>query len=234
MNREIVLDTETTGLNPLTGDRVVEIGGVELINHIPTGRHFHKYINPDRRMTEDAFQVHGLSDEFLADKPRFAEVADELLEFLGDGIVIAHNAPFDVQFLNFELEKARRPTLRNEIIDTVVLARDKHPGARVSLDALCKHYGIDNSRRTLHGALLDSEILADVYLELIGGRQVALALVEETRGSVAGAVLIAHNAPKRPTPLPSRLDPEQLAAHYALVRTMGEAALWGYYRDEAA
>ena len=234
MNREIVLDTETTGLNPLTGDRVVEIGGVELINHIPTGRHFHKYINPDRRMTEDAFQVHGLSDEFLADKPRFAEVADELLEFLGDGIVIAHNAPFDVQFLNFELEKARRPTLRNEIIDTVVLARDKHPGARVSLDALCKHYGIDNSRRTLHGALLDSEILADVYLELIGGRQVTLALVEETRTTAESAARIVYAAPQRPTPLPPRLDDQQVAAHLALIKTMGEVALWGYYQDEAA
>jgi len=234
MNREIVLDTETTGLNPLTGDRVVEIGGVELVNHIPTGRHFHKYINPDRRMTEDAFQVHGLSDEFLADKPRFAEVADELLEFLGDGTVIAHNAPFDVQFLNFELEKAKRPTLRNQIIDTVVLARDKHPGARVSLDALCKHYGIDNSRRTLHGALLDSEILADVYLELIGGRQVAFALVEETRVTVTGAALVAHAAPQRPAPLPPRLDAEAMAAHLAFIKTMGEAALWGYYKDEAA
>jgi DNA polymerase-3 subunit epsilon len=234
MNREIVLDTETTGLNPLTGDRVVEIGGVELVNHIPTGRHFHKYINPDRRMTEDAFQVHGLSDEFLADKPRFAEVADELLEFLGDGTVIAHNAPFDVQFLNFELEKAKRPTLRNQIIDTVVLARDKHPGARVSLDALCKHYGIDNSRRTLHGALLDSEILADVYLELIGGRQVAFALVEETRVTVTGAALVAHAAPQRPAPLPPRLDAEAMAAHLAFIKTMGEAALWGYYKDEVA
>jgi len=234
MNREIVLDTETTGLNPLTGDRVVEIGGVELVNHIPTGRHFHEYINPDRRMTEDAFQVHGLSDEFLADKPRFAEVADELLEFLGDGTVIAHNAPFDVQFLNFELEKAKRPTLRNQVIDTVVLARDKHPGARVSLDALCKHYGIDNSRRTLHGALLDSEILADVYLELIGGRQVAFALVEETRVTVTGGALVAHAAPQRPAPLPPRLDTEAMAAHLAFIKTMGEAALWGYYQDEAA
>ena len=233
MTREIVLDTETTGLNPLTGDRVVEIGGVELFNHIPTGRHFHHYINPERRMAEDAFSVHGLSDEFLADKPRFAEIADELREFLGDAIVIAHNAPFDVQFLNFELEKARRPALGNEIIDTVMLARDKHPGARVSLDALCKHYGIDNSRRTLHGALLDSEILADVYLELIGGRQVALALVEETR-QLAGAALVTHAAPQRPVPLPSRLDAEQLAAHLSLIKTMGEAALWGYYQDEAA
>ena len=233
MSREIVIDTETTGLNPLTGDRVVEIGGVELFNHVPTGRHFHKYINPDRRMNEEAFQVHGLSDDFLADKPRFADVIDEMLDFFGDATLIAHNAPFDVQFLNFELEKARRPSLGNEIIDTVVLAREKHPGARVSLDALCKHYGIDNSRRTLHGALLDSEILADVYLELIGGRQVALALVEETR-PMTGAVLVRHAAPQRPVPLPPRLDAEQLAAHLSLIKTMGEAALWGYYQDEAA
>ena len=234
MSREIVIDTETTGLNPLTGDRVVEIGGVELFNHVPTGRHFHKYSNPERRMTEDAFQVHGLSDEFLADKPRFAEVIDEMIAFFGDATLIAHNAPFDVQFLNFELEKARRPSLSNRIIDTVTLAREKHPGARVSLDALCKHYGIDNSRRTLHGALLDSEILADVYLELIGGRQVTLALVEEPRTVVTGATLVAHAAPQRPTPLPPRLDAEQLAAHLGLIKTMGEAALWGYYQDEAA
>lgn len=234
MTREIVFDTETTGLSPLTGDRVVEIGGVELYNHIPTGRHFHKYINPDRQMAADAFSVHGLSDEFLRDKPRFAEIVDEMIDFFGEATLIAHNAPFDVQFLNFELEKAGRPSLTNAIIDTVAVARDKHPGARVSLDALCKHYGIDNSRRTLHGALLDSEILADVYLELIGGRQVALALVEEVSVAVTGATLVAHAAPQRPTSLPSRLDPETLAAHFSLIRTMGEAALWGYYRDEEA
>ncbi len=234
MTREIVIDTETTGLNPLTGDRVVEIGGVELINHIPTGRHFHKYINPDRAMASDAFAVHGLSDEFLRDKPRFAEIADEMLDFFGDATLIAHNAPFDVQFLNFELEKCRRPTLRNTIIDTVMVAREKHPGARVSLDALCRHYGIDNTRRTLHGALLDSEILAEVYLELIGGRQVALALVDDSRAVVAGASLSPRPAPQRPSPLPSRLDSETLAAHEALIRTMGEAALWGYYREDQA
>lgn len=234
MTREIVMDTETTGLSPLTGDRVVEIGGVELFNHIPTGKTLHQYINPDRQMTADAYNVHGLSDEFLRDKPRFAEIADNMLAFFGDATLIAHNAPFDVSFLNFELEKAGRPALRNPIIDTVAVARDKHPGARVSLDALCKHYGIDNSRRTLHGALLDSEILADVYLELIGGRQVALALVEEVNVNYAGATLVAHAAPQRPTPLPSRLDAETLAAHMSLIRTMGEAALWGYYRDEEA
>jgi DNA polymerase-3 subunit epsilon len=234
VSREIVIDTETTGLSPLTGDRVVEIGGVELFNHIPTGRHFHKYINPDRQMNADAFSVHGLSDEFLRDKPRFREIADEMLAFFGDATLIAHNAPFDVSFLNFELEKAGRPALRNTIIDTVAVARDKHPGARVSLDALAKHYGIDNSRRTLHGALLDSEILAEIYLELIGGRQVALALVEDVRTTSGGITIVAQPALQRPVPLPSRLDPETLANHMALIRTMGEAALWGYYRDEEA
>ena len=234
MTREIVLDTETTGLNPAGGDRVVEIGGVELVNHIPTGRHFHKYVNPERQMTEDAFRVHGLSDEFLRDKPRFAEIAEEMLAFFGEATLIAHNAPFDVSFINAELDKIRRPGIRNAIIDTVELAREKHPGARVSLDALCKHYGIDNSRRTLHGALLDSEILADVYLELIGGRQVAFALIEETRSSAAVLARPSYAAPQRPTPLPPRLDAAQLAAHAAHIRTMGEAALWGYYADEAA
>ncbi len=234
MTREIVLDTETTGLNPLGGDRVVEIGGVELINHVPTGRHFHQYLNPGRAMTADAFEVHGLSDEFLADKPAFAVVADEMLAFFGDATLIAHNAPFDVSFINAELDRLKKPGLRNAVIDTVELAREKHPGARVSLDALCKHYGIDNSRRTLHGALLDSEILADVYLELIGGRQVALALLEETRTALTGAARIVYAAPQRPTPLPPRLDDTQRAAHLALIKTMGEAALWGYYAEEAA
>lgn len=230
MTREIVLDTETTGLNPLTGDRVVEVGCIELFNHIPTGQTFHRYLNPERPMPEEAFRVHGLSDAFLADKPRFAEIADDLHAFLGDATLIAHNASFDIQFLNVEFEKARRPTLRNTVIDTVVLAREKHPGARVNLDALCKHYGIDNSRRTLHGALLDSEILADVYLELIGGRQVALALVEEITITVGGPLTVAP-ARQRPTPLPSRLDEAQLAAHAALVKTMGESALWANYPD---
>ncbi len=231
MTREIVFDTETTGLNPATGDRVVEIGGIELMNHVPTGRHFHRYLNPERPMSEDAFRVHGLGDDFLADKPRFAEVAEELLGFFGDATLIAHNAAFDLAFLNAELERLRRPPLANAVIDTVVLARERHPGARVSLDALCKHYGIDNSRRTLHGALLDSEILADVYLELLGGRQVTLALVEEVRLSFGGA--IAYAAPPRPVPLPGRAAPAELAAHFALVAALGEAAIWGDYADAA-
>ena len=230
MSREIVLDTETTGLNPVTGDRVVEIGGVELFNHIPTGKHFHHYLNPERAMADDAFQVHGLSDAFLADKPRFAEIAEDMLAFFGDATLIAHNAPFDISFLNAELERTRRAPLANPVIDTVALARDKHPGAKVSLDALCKHYGIDTSRRVLHGALLDSEILADVYLELIGGRQVALALVEETRIVLTGVVQF-QPAAKRPSPLPSRLDAETLAAHLALIKTLGSGAIWGDYAE---
>ncbi len=234
MTREIVFDTETTGLTPATGDRVVEIGGIELMNHIPTGRTFHRYLNPERPMSEDAFRVHGLGDSFLADKPRFAEVADDMLAFFADATLIAHNAPFDMAFLNAELERLRRPPLGNMVIDTVMLARERHPGARVSLDALCKHYGIDNSRRTLHGALLDSEILADVYLELIGGRQVTLALVEEVRISFGGADGIAYAAAQRPTPLPRRADPAELAAHLALVATMGEAAIWGDYAETDA
>jgi DNA polymerase III subunit epsilon len=231
MNREIVLDTETTGLSPATGDRVVEIGCVELINHIPTGKHFHIYLNPERSMPEDAFRVHGLSDEFLRDKPKFAEKADAFLDFIEDSTLVIHNAPFDMGFLNAELERVRKPSLRNNVIDTVMVARERHPGARVSLDALCKHYGIDNSRRTLHGALLDSEILADVYLELIGGRQVGLALVEESRS--IRVEFKAIPARPRPLPLPSRVSVAEREAHAAFIAKMGESALWGYYNAPA-
>jgi DNA polymerase-3 subunit epsilon len=234
MQREIVLDTETTGLNPLTGDRVVELGCVELVNHIPTGRTFHRYFNPLRPMPEEAFRVHGLSDTFLADKPLFHTAAEEFASFIEDATLIAHNAPFDIGFLNAELERAKRPALRNRVIDTVMLARERHPGARVSLDALCKHYGIDNARRTLHGALLDSEILADVYLELIGGRQVALALVAETVTVTLGTTQQAVPALPRPVPLPARLDAGQLAAHAQMVQSLGEAALWTAYSKEEA
>jgi len=233
MTREIVLDTETTGLSPITGDRIIEIGCVELANHIPTGRNFHRYLNPDRAVDDMAFEVHGLSNAFLRDKPRFAEVASDFLSFIGDATIIAHNAPFDIGFLNFELEKAKLPSLVNQVIDTVELARDRHPGARVSLDALCKHYGIDNSRRTLHGALLDSEILAEVYLELIGGRQVTLALTAEVHIETIDVIRRMAPAAQRPVPLPSRLTPSQLAEHNALVASLGADAIWLKYRDEA-
>ncbi len=233
MNREIVLDTETTGLSPAMGDRLVEIGCVELINHIPSGRHYHVYINPQRTMPEEAFRVHGLSDEFLADKPLFKAVAQEFRDFLGDAKLIIHNAPFDMGFLNAELERAGQRPLGNAVTDTVMLAREKHPGARVSLDALCKHYGIDNSRRTLHGALLDSEILAEVYLELIGGKQVSLALIAETRVSGADAIATRTIAARRPSPLPSRLLADEFAAHEKLVATLGPESIWALYADIA-
>ena len=232
MNREIVLDTETTGLSPAMGDRLVEIGCVELINHIPSGRHYHVYINPQRSMPEEAFRVHGLSDEFLADKPLFAAVAQEFRDFLGDARLIIHNAPFDMGFLNAELERAGQRPLANAVTDTVMLARDKHPGARVSLDALCKHYGIDNSRRTLHGALLDSEILAEVYLELIGGKQVSLALIAETRVSGADAIATRTIAARRPVALPPRLSESEIAAHERLVATLGADSVWAQYAAE--
>lgn len=229
MKREIVLDTETTGLNPLSGDRVVEIGCIELINHIPSGESFHRYLNPERDMPEEAFRVHGLSNEFLGDKPLFSAIADEFLAFVGTSTLIIHNAPFDLGFLKAELLRAGRPVLDNAVIDTVMLARQVHPGARVSLDALCKHYGIDNSRRELHGALLDSQILAEVYLELIGGRQVGLALVSETAGRIEQTNTGFRVAAPRPIPLPARLTPEQRQAHAGLVETLGPQAIWAAY-----
>ena len=234
MNREIVLDTETTGLSPQQGDRLVEIGCVELINHIPSGQHFHVYVNPQRSMPEEAFRVHGLSDEFLADKPLFGAVVDDFRAFIGDATLVIHNAPFDMGFLNAELERAGHKRLTNPVIDTVMLARQKHPGARVSLDALCKHYGIDNGRRTLHGALLDSEILAEVYLELIGGKQVSLALIAESTVSGADAIATRSTVVQRPTALPPRLTPDEAAAHGLFIAAMGEAALWQRYQDDSS
>jgi DNA polymerase-3 subunit epsilon len=234
MTREIVLDTETTGLDVATGDRIVEVGCVELVNHVPTGRHFHAYFNPDREMPESAFQVHGLSNEFLRDKPRFRERVDEFLDFVGEATLIIHNAAFDLAFLHAELERAGRTRLINEVIDTVAVAREVHPGARVNLDALCRHYGIDNTKRTLHGALLDSQILAEVYLELIGGRQVALAFGLEANLSVERGVAARQPARQRPAPLPSRLADAELAAHLAFIETLGAKALWAEYAERAA
>ena len=225
--REIVLDTETTGLDPESGDRIVEIGAVELVNHMPTGRTYHQYINPERTMPQEAFEVHGLSDEFLADKPKFAAIAGEFMEFIGDSRLVIHNAAFDMKFLNAELKWAGfAPLPWERALDTLALARKKFPGAPASLDALCRRFGIDNSSRTLHGALLDSEILAEVYLELIGGRQPDLVLSE--RRVVADAV--STDDDWRPTPrpakLPPRLTPQEAEAHAAFVETLGEDALW--------
>lgn len=234
MNREIVLDTETTGLSPADGDRLVEIGCVELINHIPSGRHHHVYINPQRSMPEEAFRVHGLSEEFLSDKPLFSAVVGDFLDFIGDAKLIIHNAAFDIGFLNAELKKAGQPVLSNEVIDTVMVARAKHPGSRVSLDALCKLYGIDNSRRTLHGALLDSEILAEVYLELIGGKQVSLALIAENRVSGADAIAARADVAPRPVPLVRKITEAERAAHAAMVAKLGPDSLWAQYDSEIA
>lgn len=230
--REIVLDTETTGLSPASGDRVVEIGCVELINHVPTGKNFHVYLNPQRSMPEEAFRVHGLSEAFLADKPLFSDEVEAFLTFIGDATLVIHNASFDMGFLNAELEAIKRPQLANPVIDTVQVARKAHPGARVSLDALCKHYGIDNSRRSLHGALLDSEILAEVYLELIGGRQVALALSAAAQHAVEAEIETGTHteyAP-RPKPLDARLTDAHMQAHAALIDKIGADALWKTYQ----
>ncbi|WP_118134191.1 DNA polymerase III subunit epsilon [Oceanicella sp. SM1341] len=229
--REIVLDTETTGFNPFEGDRLVEIGAVELLNHLPTGNVYHQYINPERDMPADAFAVHGLSEEFLSDKPVFAAVADAFLEFVGDAKLVIHNASFDMRFLNAELGWAKRPALPNDrAVDTLEIARRRFPGAQNSLDALCRRFGIDNSARTLHGALLDSEILAEVYLELIGGRQPDLVLapagaVARSGGgeSVAGA---DWRPPARPQPLPPRITAAEEAAHAEFVAGLGGTPLW--------
>ena len=226
MLREIILDTETTGLDPATGDRIVEIGAVELVNHLPTGRTFHVYINPERDMPKEAEAVHGLSSAFLRDKPVFAAIAGEFLDFIGDATLIIHNASFDVAFINAEFGFLRLPPLLPErVVDTLHMARQKHPGAANSLDALCRRYGIDNSRRTKHGALLDSELLAEVYLELIGGRQTALVL-EATRVKRTTTVIAGPIDLQRPSPLPTRLTDAERQAHAAFIAGLGENALW--------
>lgn len=226
MVREIILDTETTGLDPATGDRIVEIGAVELLNHLPTGRTFHVYINPERDMPREAEAVHGLSSAFLKDKPVFSAIVQGFLDFIADAVLIIHNASFDMAFINAELGFLRMPAIPPErVIDTLHIARQKHPGAANSLDALCRRYGIDNSKRTRHGALLDSELLAEVYLELIGGRQTALIL-EASVTKKAATVVAAQIAQQRPIPLPPRLTDEERSAHAAFVAGLGEHALW--------
>ena len=199
--REIVLDTETTGLDPESGHRVVEIGCIELINHIPSGATYHAYVNPEREMPSGAFEIHGLSDEFLADKPLFAAVADDLLAFLGDSMLVIHNAQFDLGFLNAEFDRIERePLPESRAIDTVGLARRKFPGAPANLDALCRRFGIDNAARTRHGALLDAELLAEVYLELIGGRQPSLGLGAARPVETAAREERAPRAPRSHAP----------------------------------
>ncbi len=184
-NREIILDTETTGLSPERGDRIVEIGCVELVNYTPTGNEFHKYLNPEREMSEGAYRVSGLSDDFLKDKPYFKEIANDLIGFIGNSKIVAHNAPFDIGFLNNELKICKKKQIEfDSVIDTLALARKKFPGAQASLDALCKRFEIDNSKRVKHGALLDAYLLTEVYIELIGGKQTTLILTEETKEKI--------------------------------------------------
>lgn len=229
--REIVLDTETTGLDPAAGHRLVEIGCVEVLNGIPTGVTHHIYLDPERDMPDEAFAVHGLSSAFLTGKPRFADVAAALLDFLGDAKLVAHNAEFDMRFLNAELERAGLPPLAaSRVIDTLAMARRRHPGAPASLDALCARYGIDSSRRVKHGALLDAEILADVYIELTGGRQ--STLVFAAAGSAAAAITVGTEGGRRtrPAPLPSRLTAAETAAHATFVAGLGPAAIWRRYQ----
>ncbi|ODN72133.1 DNA polymerase III subunit epsilon [Methylobrevis pamukkalensis] len=229
MQREIVLDTETTGLDPKTGDRLVEIGAVEIVNRFPTGKTFHVYINPDRSVPVEAFNVHGLSDEFLADKPRFEDIADDFVAFIAGAQLVIHNAQFDMGFINMELKRSGRPTVAPDLVlDTLALARRKHPGSPASLDALCARYGIDNSRRTRHGALLDSELLAEVYIELLGGRQADLGL-STAAATAARAAAASGIARPRPVPLAPRLTAVDLAAHAGFVATLGDKALWNQW-----
>jgi len=232
--REIIFDTETTGLDPKTGDRMVEIGCIEMIGRVETGNTFHAFFNPERDMPPEAERVHGLSAAFLSTKPRFAETADELLAFLGDAPLVAHNAGFDFGFLNNELERiGRAPISLERMVDTVAIARKRHPGAKLSLDALCTRYGIDRSHRVKHGALLDAELLAQVYVELNGGRQIGLGLVDAGTSGDSGSDPATTNAPwhrpasdkpRRP-PRPHMASPEELERHQAFIADITNA-IW--------
>jgi len=231
--REIVFDTETTGLDPYQGDRLVEIGCVELVNGFPTGNSFHRYLNPQRDMPEGAFKVHGLSAEFLKDKPFFADVCDEFLAFVGDAPLIAHNAMFDLGFINAELERCKKAALQRErLVDTLMLARRRYPAGPNSLDHLCTRFSIDTSRRTKHGALLDAELLAEVYVELTGKRQARLSLVDEPIAvSQQGVITVVR---VRPAPLGPRVTDAERDTHRAFVATLGDKAIWNDYLTATA
>ncbi|WP_224816651.1 DNA polymerase III subunit epsilon [Hasllibacter sp. MH4015] len=227
--REIVLDTETTGLNPYDTPRhrIVEIGAVELFNQVPTGKTYHQYINPERDMPTEAFEVHGIGNDFLADKPLFATIAQDFLDFVADARMIIHNAEFDMRFLNAELEWANKPQLPNDqALDTLKIARRRFPGSPASLDALCRRFGIDNSAREKHGALLDSEILAEVYLELTGGKQPDFALSQAQSRQSDQATDDNWRPKPRVNPLPSRITDTEKAAHAAFVEGLGDTPLW--------
>jgi DNA polymerase-3 subunit epsilon len=231
--REIVLDTETTGLNPLGGDRLVEVGCIELYNRMPTGQSFHRYMNPERDMPAEAFAVHGLSTEFLASKPLFTEVVDEFLDFIGDAPLVIHNASFDISFINAELDRIKRPAIpRDRLVDTLLLARRKHPGVSNRLDDLCSRYAIDNSRRTKHGALLDAELLAEVYIDLIGARQSQLILAADTVDVRFGVGETPRR--QREIPLQPRISDEDRLAHRAFVATLGDKPIWNEFLPAAS
>ena len=227
--REVVFDTETTGLNPAGGDRIVEIGCIEIVNRIETGRHFHAYFNPDRDMPREAEAVHGLTTIFLSAQPRFADRADELLAFIEDAPLVAHNASFDFGFLNHELGRCGRPSVcTTRMVDTLVLARTRHPGAKHSLDALCTRFGVDRSHRVKHGALLDAQLLAQVYVELTGGRQIGLGLVAETQAEaiVVTGPTVSVREPRPPRP--HEPSAEELERHRAFVSQMTDP-LWNRF-----
>ena len=234
--REIIFDTETTGLSPKDGDRIIEIGAIELINRFPTGKTFHEYLNPeDQEIHPDAQKVHGITKEQLKDKPTFSEILPKFLEFFGDGVLVAHNAKFDVGFFDAELKRVNQPAIDGtRVVDTLAIAKRKYPGARNSLDALCDRFGISRASRTLHGALLDSELLADVYIELTGGRQVGMSLEmvsDDLEQDLVHETGVA--APRsRPTPLPDRLSDGEVKAHDAMIEAMGENAVWSKWRSD--
>jgi DNA polymerase-3 subunit epsilon len=229
--REIIFDTETTGLDPRSGDRMVEIGCIEMVNRVATGRTFHAYFNPDRTMPAAAEAVHGLSDAFLADKGRFAEKVEDFLAFIGDSPLVAHNAGFDFGFLNAELAICGLEAVcKSRMIDTVALARVRHPGAKLSLDALCTRYGVDRSHRTMHGALLDAELLAQVYVELTGGRQIGLELAADATEELVASIVTVERARIFRTPRPHRASEAELIAHAAFLNSI-KSPLW---RDEAS
>ncbi len=231
--REIVLDTETTGFDAEGADRIVEIGALELMNHLPTGRTFHVYINPERAMPKEAFDVHGLGDDFLRDKPKFASIIKDFIDFIADDAkLVIHNASFDMKFLNAELKRAgHKPLPWSRALDTLMLAREKFPGSPATLDALCRRFGVDNSGRELHGALLDSELLAEVYLELIGGRQPDLVLDKPGSQDDADRSPDGQMRPRaaRPRPLLPRLTHDEAQAHAQFVAKLGEDAVWARF-----
>ena len=228
--REIIFDTETTGLKPEEGERVIEIGAVELENRFPTGRNFHVYINPEgREVHPEALRVHGIANSFLVDKPPFRDIARDFLDFVGDGILVAHNASFDMGFINAEFARLGLPAFpADRVIDTLVLARRKHPMGPNSLDALCSRYNVDNAHRTKHGALLDSELLAEVYIEMNGGRQASLSLDSGRKldENPTSEPVVSFERRQRPQPLPSRLSEEDVARHRQFIASVGDKAIW--------